>query len=101
MACIVHLAAVYLLEASAYGTHLQTKGGQWMERMYGTSRPDIWEVFEGHAEVSYQAWRQGWLSVQPVDLLYGANLSSYHQREEILEMQKTLRPRLVIMEFGR
>ena len=94
-----HLASLFLLEAIVFVTAAGVWGGSWMRRVHGTTRPDVWELFGEHSQVSLQAWRQGWLSIQPVNLLSGADLSSYNQRDEILQMQKTCRPRLVIMEF--
>ena len=70
-----------------------------MQRAYGTTRPDIWEVFGGHAEVSLQGWRQGWLALQPIDQVYGDDLSVYEERRELLRIQERTRPRLVLIEF--
>ena len=66
---IIHLATVLLLEAILLATIGHSWGGAWMQRMYGTIQPDIFEVFGGHAEVSMQAWKQGWLALQPIEIL--------------------------------
>ena len=97
MTGVRHLAAVYLLEAVV--TLSAFWGGQWMSRMYGTSRPDVWEIFGGHAEISVQAWRQGWLAMQPIDKIYGADLLQQEQRREVLDCQRKLQPRLIVIQF--
>ena len=70
-----------------------------MQRMHGTSRPDILEVFGGHAEVSVQAWKHGLLALQPVDIEYGTDLSSPDEREDLIASIRETQPRLVIVEF--
>ena len=70
-----------------------------MQRMYGTSRPDIWEVFGGHAEVSYRAWQQGWLALQPCDQVYGIDLHNPAERSEVFRVQREMQPRLILIEF--
>ena len=99
LSSVRHLAAVFLLEALVLGAHVHGMGGQWMSRVYGTSRPDVWEVFGGHSEVSYQAWSQGWLALQPIDKLYGADLSRQEERNQVLNIQEQRSPRLVLIEF--
>ena len=43
------LAAVFLLEAMVLGSAVGS-WGQWLPAFYGTSRPDVWEIFGGHAK---------------------------------------------------
>ena len=52
MQSVRRLAAVFLLEATVFMSVCNTWGGAWMQQMYGTIRPDVFEVFGGHAEVS-------------------------------------------------
>ena len=69
------------------------------QKLHGTSRPDILEIFGGHAEVSLTAARRGWWCMEPVDLQYGADLYDPQQREQILQEVKVKKPRLVLLEF--
>ena len=90
---------MFLLESVVMTNAARAWGGAWMERMHGTSRPDVLEVFGGHAEVSVQAWKHGLLALQPVDLEYGADLTRPAEREDLLDSIRETRPRLVIIEF--
>jgi len=73
--------------------------GAWIPHMYGTTRPDLWEVFGGHAEISWQGSRAGLLVMQPLDVLWGCDLRDEKQRSEALRLQRTHRPRLVVIQF--
>ncbi len=69
------LAAVFLLEAAAIMTTLwATPTGFWMDRWHGTTRPDMWEIFGGHSEITLQASKMGWVGMRPIDILYGTDL---------------------------
>ena len=70
-----------------------------MQRMYGTSRPDIWEMYGGHAAVSHRAWRQGWLTLQPCDHIYETDLHDPAGRSEVFRVQREMQPRLLLIEF--
>ena len=85
MQSVRRLAAVLLLEATVFMSVFNTWGGAWMQQMYGTIRPDVFEVFGGHAEVSSQAWSQGWLTLQPLDITYGTDLRGSEEREDLVQ----------------
>ena len=96
---VLHLAAVFLLEALVFTQIYADWSGSWMTRVYGTGRPDIWEISGNHCEVSLAAWRQGWLALQPFEI---TNSSSHHdpnQCQEVLELLEKWRPRLVAVGF--
>jgi len=99
MAQVWQVTAVLLMEALTYSTIASQWGGAWMQKMYGTARPDVWEIFGGHAEISMQAWRAGWMALQPIDAVYGDDLKDKNQRKHVLETIRKTQPRLVIVEF--
>ena len=82
------LAAVFLLEATLVTSAATWAGGAWITHMYGAPRPDAWEVFGGHAEISLQASRAGYLAMQPLDILRGCDLRENRQREEALRLRR-------------
>ena len=52
-----------------------------------------------HAEVSLQAWRHGLPALQPVDIQYGADLSTSPERRALMDYIVEMRPILVIVEL--
>ncbi len=63
------LAAVFLLEATEFASAATRGGGAWITHMCGMPRPEVWEVFGGHAEISLQVSGAGCLATQPFDIL--------------------------------
>ena len=70
-----------------------------MSRMYGTTRPDIWEISGNHSEVSHAAWRQGWLALQPFEIANYSERYDPDQSAELLTLLEKWRPRLVVVGF--
>ena len=96
---IRYVTAVFLLEAMVMSVAATAFAGNWSQAIYGTTRPDVVELFGGHAEISYQGWKQGWLALQPIDKIYGTDLFEPEQRRGCLEMIEQQQPRLAILEF--
>ena len=99
MQSVRRLAAVFLLEATLFMSVCNTWGGAWMQQGHGTIRADVFEKLGGHAEVSSQAWSQGWLALQPLDITYGTDLRESEERDELLRTIIETHPRLVLVEF--
>ena len=76
-----HLSAVCLLECAAFAG--LTDHTVWATRHYGDGRPDVLEVFGGHAQISLRAAGHGWLALQPFDMLYGQDLLGPSQLKEL------------------
>ena len=96
-ASMLAAAAVFLVTATC--TAHEVLLGSWAQRFYGTQRADIVEIFGGKAEISLQAYRQGWLTLQPYDIEYGCDLKDLVQRAELIGDLRRLRPRLAVVEF--
>ncbi len=96
---IAQLAAVFLLEAAALRRSVRVYQGAWLLHVYEASRPDLREVFGGHAEISWQASKAGLLVMQPLDILWGCDWRDKGQREKALQMQRKHRPRLLVIQF--
>ena len=62
-------------------------------------RPDCLEIFGGRAEVSCSFSQWGWTVLEPVDQLYGTDLSVESNREKVLSWIRKFRPRLVMVEY--
>jgi hypothetical protein len=69
------------------------------QHFFGSSRPDLLEVFAGAAEVSLQFSRRGWFVLEPVDIKYGWDLSDVEARDDILRMIDEYKPRLVTVAY--
>ena len=96
---VTHLAAVFLLEAATLGTVYVQWGGAWMNRVYGTVTPDIFEIAGNPDGLTMQAWKQGWLTMQPFNIV-GDGYNDSHA-SEIIQIVDAWRPRLVVCEFPR
>jgi len=94
-----HVAAVGALVAAAFYTLLAAGGGAWCKLKYGTNRADIVEVFGSYGEVSVQAHRQGFFSLQPYDSQYGCDLRDETQVTSMEEDMMRWNPRLILIEF--
>lgn len=64
-----------------------------------SQRPDILEVFGGHAEVSLRFSQWGWRALEPCDVKYGCDLRDPRNRAHILHTIREHRPRLVVVEY--
>jgi hypothetical protein len=64
-----------------------------------SSRPDILEIFAGHAEVSMNFSRWGSSTMEPVDQIYGMDLTVESSRERVKSWIVKHRPRLVLVEY--
>lgn len=64
-----------------------------------SQRPDILEVFGGHAEVSLRFSQWGWRALEPCDIKYGSDLRDPQARAHILRTIREHRPRLVVVEY--
>jgi hypothetical protein len=73
--------------------------GAVAEKVYGSRRADVLEIFDGLSEVSLQFARRGMFALQPEDKMYGSDLGSVDCRAEVTGTIKRERPRLVIVEF--
>ena len=69
------------------------------QSVFGSSRPDLLEVFAGGAEVSLQFARRGWFTLEPCDILYGSDPSDPQERDRIESIVREQKPRLVIISF--
>lgn len=65
----------------------------------GDSRPDVIEIFGGHAEVSLQFARKGWNVIQPCDEIYGSDLRDPAERKKLVDFVRNQRPRLLLIEW--
>ena len=65
----------------------------------GDTRPDVIEIFGGHAEVSLQFARKGWSVSQPIDEIYGCDLKDSAERQKVLDLVRSQRPRLLIISW--
>ena len=91
--------AVFVLEAVTHASTIQTAGGSWTERWTGSGRPVLIEVFGGHAEFSVQSWKQGWMTMQPLDQVYGTNSKDPFERKALLQRLEDDRVRLAVVAF--
>ena len=66
---------------------------------FGSTRPDILEVFGGAAEVSMQFSKYGWSAMQPCDVIYGDDLRCEDTRNQLIDRVRTEKPRLVVIEY--
>ena len=94
-----HLAAVFLLEAVVFMSAAACWGGQWMTRAYGTTRPDLWEVYGDHQQVSMQVYHEGWSTLRPFNCFEGLEVKT--NASFVLDTINTHRPRLVIVEYPK
>jgi hypothetical protein len=62
-------------------------------------RPDCLEIFGGRAEVSYNFSQWGWNVLEPIDQVYGMDLSVEENRGKVLAWIRKYRPRLVLVEY--
>ena len=85
------LAAVMLLEHGVYAAYVPSPPG--------AQRADVIEYFGGYGELSWQATRQGWLGLQPLDSEYGVDLRSQHGLALAEDCLNQLTPRLAVIEF--
>jgi hypothetical protein len=90
---VIQLVAINVMENKAL---LSAQEGApstaWRQRLYGTCRPDVLEVFGGHAEISLRASMQGWMALQPIDKVYGSDLQEARQREELFDSINECQP---------
>ena len=63
------------------------------------NRPDLLEVFAGHAEVSSRFANWGWQTAEAVDILYGTDLRDEHTRHWLLSWIESQKPRLVLVAY--
>ena len=63
------------------------------------NRPDLLEVFAGHAEVSTRFASWGWRTSEPLDIMYDTDLRDEHTRQWLLSWIETQRPRLVLVAY--
>ena len=68
-------------------------------KRYISSRPDIMEVFAGHAEVSHRFACWGWCVSEPYDIIYNGDLRDEGNRKKLLDTIRELRPRLVTIAY--
>lgn len=64
-----------------------------------SNRPDCLEFFSGPAEILCQFSQWGWSSMEPIDQLYGTDLTVETNRELVLSWIRKFRPRLVVVFF--
>ena len=69
--------------------------------MFGSSRPDLLEVFGGASDVSLQFGRRGWYVLEPSDLVSFDNLGHVGVKERVLEFVQEQKPRLVVVNYPR
>lgn len=72
---------------------------KFVESVYGSGRPDVVEIFGGHAEVSLQFSRRGWNAMQPVDSVYGDDLRDDSTRSWLKDVVKRTKPRLAVISY--
>ena len=68
-------------------------------RCVAMDRPDCLEIFAGHAEVSFQFGQWGWNTMEPIDQIYGTDLSVEENRDKVKSWIRKYRPRLVIISY--
>ena len=74
-------------------------GSQLHERMYGSSRPDVVEIFGGCAEVSMQFAKRGWSAMEPCDVVYGDDLRDASVRKALMSRIRSEKPRLAVISY--
>ena len=92
------ITAIALITVTAGNQTVQHASGL-QQRMFGTSRPDVVEVFGGECEVSFRFARAGFFAGQPYDIRYGTDLLDPSERARLLQTLASLRPRLAIVAF--
>ena len=91
-------ACVFLITAASLSA-IHGGSGMLSQAVFGTSRPDLLEVFGGDAEVSLRFSRKGWFVLQPQDVIYGNDLRESSERERLLDLIDKQKPRLVIISY--
>ena len=88
------LMAVCLMTAASVGS-----ASSRVACHVAANRPDCLEIFSGSAEVSYQFSRWGWNTLEPIDQIYGTDLTVEANRERIIHWIEKFRPRLVVVAY--
>lgn len=92
--CRKAACAAMLLTAVTLGT---IGGGLFNSLIKGTDRFNLNKGFGGAAEVLCCFLKWGWWSLEPVDIIYGNNLSHEENRRYLLNRIKQLKRRLAII----
>ena len=88
------MVATCLLTAACMGA-----AASKASRCVAMDRPDCLEIFAGHAEVSFQFGQWGWNTMEPIDQIYGTDLSVEENRDKVKSWIRKYRPRLVIISY--
>ena len=93
--CTYLAAAIGVLAVGSIGSCAKL----FQNGFLGDTRPDVIEIFGGHAEVSLQFARKGWSVSQPIDEIYGCDLKDSAERQKVLDLVRSQRPSLLIISW--
>ena len=87
--------AVFLLEAMVLLATGSEWAGSWTQYCYGTGTADVWEVFGSHSELSKAAFKQGWRTLEPLNVMQFKNSTVQEYVDTTVDERN---PRLVAIE---